>query len=174
MKEPQPNLFNALFSARPRSDLTPKENFLSEAFAYILQSSEIARDMWISKVLGHNVKAMPCEVFTRKSEPLGATTVYPGLVIEATVDDGKSPVFIYQEHKWDAGCGQEQLQKYHEVAKRKGRYAVVFIGATLDQLAIARKTKLSSNDAQTNEPRIECFLWEDIARLLRVFPVRTL
>ena len=137
MSESAPNLFNALFDFRPRENHTAKENFLSEGFAYVLKTSKPACDAWLSRVLNRPVESRTTKILTRNSERLGDSVVFPDMLIESELTDGKSEI-IYSEHKWDAPCLPGQLQDYYEVAKRRHAGArLVFVGRSLKQRATA-------------------------------------
>ncbi len=168
MSESAPNLFNALFDFRPRENHTAKENFLSEGFAYVLKTSKLARDAWISRVLKRRVETRRTEIFTRNSERLGDTVVFPDMLIQAELSDGNGKCeIIYAEHKWDAKCEPGQLQKYFDVAKgRSGDALVIFIGSRQDQLRAAKNTRLGPEQQKLNG----CFLWEDVFTTLQAVP----
>lgn len=161
MSEPAPNLFNALFDFHPRDNHTPKENFLSEGFAYVLKTSKPARDAWLSEVLKRKVESSDTEIFTRIFERLGKTGVFPDMLIDAKLQDGKS-VRIYSEHKWDAICDPVQLQNYFDVAIKSSDACVIFIGSTHKQLQAARKVRLGSEKKELHG----CFLWEQVFQTL--------
>lgn len=176
MSTPAPNLFNALFDFRSRDKHTPEENFLSEAFAYVLKTSQPACDAWLSKVLKRPVNGSKCKIFTRKverfkveianpeskREQFEVKIVYPDMLIEAELSDGTSEV-IYSEHKWGAQCSPNQLQSYYEVAKQRTPCArVVFIGSHLRQRLIALRTRL-----EPEKKRLDgCFLWDEVYQVL--------
>lgn len=162
MSDSAPNLFNALFDFHPRDGHTPKENFLSEGFAYVLKTSKPACDAWLSKVLNRPLESTNTKILTRNSERLGDTVVFPDMLIEAELTDGSLEI-IYSEHKWRADCDPGQLQNYFDVAKRRSPSArVIFIGSTHDQLQTARRTRLGTEKQELNG----CFLWEDVFRAL--------
>jgi hypothetical protein len=52
MQPSQPNLFESLFAFHPREDHTPKENFHTESFAYLLRTDNEVRNCWLSLLLG--------------------------------------------------------------------------------------------------------------------------
>ena len=168
MSESAPNLFNALFAFRPRENRTDKENFLSEGFAYVLKTSKPACDAWLSRVLKRPVETRRTEIFTRNSERLGDSVVFPDMLIQAELADGNGKCeIIYAEHKWDANCDPGQLQKYFDVAKgRSGDALVIFIGSRQDQLRAAKNTRLGPEQQKLNG----CFLWEDVFTTLQAVP----
>lgn len=160
-----PNLFIALFDFHPREGHLPRENFLTEGFAYVLRTSKPARDAWLSKVLERTVDTYETTILTRDSEPLGDTTVFPDMVIKTQLADGKEEL-IYSEHKWHAPCDGGQLQKYYAVAKAKSQDAqIVFIGTSLEQKRLAVKIMLGAEKKPAR-----CFLWEDVFECLNTIP----
>ena len=153
-----PNLFTALFEFHPREGHTPKENFLTEALAYLLRTESEARDRWLSCLLGRTVEAASCEVVTRQSEKDddSDSTVYPDLLLEGQLAGGE-PFAVYCEHKWDSPCNPGQLVKYQKLVVRKGAHArLAFVGATHKQRAEARQCLRDDR----------CALWEDAFTVL--------
>ena len=68
MKSSPPNLFESLFAFHPREDHTPKENFLTEAFAYLLKTDQAVCRAWLSVILGKQADDATCEITTRQTE----------------------------------------------------------------------------------------------------------
>jgi len=166
MSESDPNLFNALFDFRPREGHTAKENFLSEGFAYVLRTSKLACDAWLSEVLKRRVETKSTKIHTRNSERFGDTVLFPDMLIEAELTDGTLEI-IYSEHKWEADCDPNQLQNYFAIAKqRRADSRVVFIGRTLEQRRVAAGTHLGAEKAQLDG----CFLWEEVYEILVAVP----
>ena len=126
----RPNLFEAPLIFHPREDHTPKENFLTEAFAYLLRTDEGVRDRWLSVLLRKNVEIVSCEVQTRRTErDVDAdTSIFPDLWISGQFSDGQT-FEIYCEHKWDSHCDERQLSKYRKLAESK-KACLVFVGST--------------------------------------------
>jgi hypothetical protein len=130
MNPPRANLFSALFEFRPRDGHTPKENFLTEAFAYFLRTDDRVQTRWLSKLLDREVDGATCEVRTRQTEQDvdADTSVYPDLLLEGQFSDGKE-FAVYCEHKWDSPCDDSQLRRYQKIADAKG-VRLAFVGAT--------------------------------------------
>lgn len=79
---PNPNLFLSLFEFHPRDGHTPKENFLTEAFAYLLRTDEPVLNVWLSRLLGRKIERATCEIKTRQTEQdlETDTSIYPDLL----------------------------------------------------------------------------------------------
>jgi hypothetical protein len=164
MQPSQPNLFESLFAFHPREDHTPKENFLTESFAYLLRTDNEVRNCWLSLLLGRNIEKVECEVITRQTErDLDAdTSVYPDLLLDGQLSDGEQ-FAVYCEHKWNSPCNHGQLKRYRKVAENKGSHArLVFVGANITQKSEAEKC-FSDNYCR-------CFLWEDVFNALERIP----
>ena len=148
-------LFSSLFQFIHRESGTPKENFLSELFGYVLRTSEGARDAWVSYVLGRNVHCETAAVSTRSTElDQENRNVFPDMLIEGTLA-GDEPFAIVSEHKWGSPCNHEQLRTYRAIATERNA-KLCFIGASRRQLADAKKC----------DPEVDkAFLWEDVFRL---------
>ncbi len=110
MTNEKPNIFNALFEFRPRDGRTPKENFLTEAFAYVLSHCENARNQWLSHVLGKEVSEVD-ELRTRSVErdDIGQLVI-PDMKISGSLS-GEGRFVLYNEHKWNSKCDPSQLKK---------------------------------------------------------------
>lgn len=87
MDEPTPNLLNALFKFYPRDGHTPKENFLSEALAYLLVTDTKVRDAWLSLVLGSKTLCTKHYISTRKAEQNEHSASIPDMRVEAVLSD---------------------------------------------------------------------------------------
>lgn len=163
-----PNLFESLFDFHPREDHTPRENYLTEAFAYFLRTDRSVSDRWLSVLFGMNVEDATCEITTRQTEKdLDAdTSIYPDLLIEGQFSD-RVPFAVYCEHKWDSPCNHEQLRKYRKVSDKKGAHArLAFIGANHKQRRDA--------EACFPDEACKCFLWEDVFNALDSLPNKTI
>jgi hypothetical protein len=160
MQPSPPNLFESLFDFHPREDHTPRENFLTEAFAYLLRTDQAVCNQWLSVLFGKNVEEATCDIFTRQTEKdLDAdTSIYPDMLIDGQFSDG-FPFAVYCEHKWDSPCNPDQLRKYRKVCDKKGTHArLAFVGANHKQ----------KREAETCFPdkSCKCFLWEDVFNAL--------
>ena len=158
MNDLSPNLFNALFEFYPREGHTPKENFLSEAFAYVLRTCDEARDAWLTRVLGRSVKSIQCEVTTRQTErDEDGIAVFPDMKISGM--RGGQQFEVYSEHKWNSPCDSNQIQRYLKVMQKRDEHCqFVFIGASDYQ-----KRKAEYSDARMKG---KTFLWEDVFQTL--------
>ena len=165
MQTLRPNLFEALFNFHPREDHTPKENFLTEAFAYLLRTDEGVRDRWLSVLLRKNVEGVTCEVQTRQTErDVDAdTSIFPDLWISGQFSDGQK-FAVYCEHKWDSHCDERQLRKYRKLAESK-KACLVFVGTTDKQRSEAARCLPGKPSA--------CFLWENVFYELNGLPEKS-
>lgn len=158
MNDLTPNLFNALFEFHPRDGHTPKENFLSEGFAYVLKTCDEARDAWLSLALGQTVKSKP-EVTTRYSErDEEGIAVFPDMTISGVLNNGK-PFVLYSEHKWDSPCNSGQIRRYIKIAQQQGDHCcLAFVGASHRQ----------KKEAQSSDTRMKgkAFLWAEVFQVL--------
>jgi len=153
-------LFESLFDFHPRENHSPRENFLTESFAYFLKTEPAVRRAWLSKLLGREVADQNCTIATRPSESdeHADRHLFPDLVLDGTLANGEL-FSILCEHKWDSPCNKKQLADYRKLASNKGAHAkLVFVGSTLKQ----------KQDAEScfKDHFCRCFLWEDAFAVL--------
>ena len=157
------NLLQALFSCRPREDRTPKEDFLTEAFACLLAKESDLCSRWIAELTDGRIQpdmlAAEPSVTTQevhRFEGDEAKSRRIDMVVQfATKTSGDHLWFA--EHKWDSPASVDQLETYRQI---------------LQQMPNDISTGLCficANVAQQAEARSHCekaFLWEDIHRFL--------
>ena len=165
MSDSPRNLFEALFTFRPRENIFPKENFLSEALAHVLESCDGACDAWLSLALSRKVHASKFEVHTRNTElDEDNKNIFPDMAVHATLDDGQT-ILLYSEHKWESPCEQSQLKRYLNLVKKNGEGThLAFIGAYRSQ-----KQAAENSDARMKQ---NAFLWADVYRTLNQLPTK--
>lgn len=135
----KPNLFSALFNYRPRDTITLGENFLTEAFAYILNTERDILKSFLEEI-GVAEDPQSVEVHTQVKETISESdSVTPDISVRPDmkiVSGGKDLALC--EIKWDAPCDIEQLKRYQKKAS-ESESKIVFIGANLKQIIEARK-----------------------------------
>jgi hypothetical protein len=147
--------------------MTPAENYLTEAFAYILESNEAACRAFVAAAVSAAVPSIDVESFTsfkiQTQESFAAAEGESGAarpdMIVICRRAAKDPFTVYSEHKWDSGADTEQLRSYSKLGGKNnnGSSALVFIGSTM---------------AQSNKARHYCdraMLWEEVYTLLEWF-----
>ena len=149
-----PNLLQALFEFHPRDGHWPKENFLTEAFAYLLRTDPACLNAWLSTVSGKSVTDAVCDISTRASEKDidAKTTIYPDLRIEGC-NAAEDRIDMFFEHKWESPCDEKQLESYRKLAKSRNA-TLFFVGAN----RCAKSPAARCLDGQQSH----CFLWEDV------------
>jgi hypothetical protein len=163
MNDSSPNLFNALFQYYPREGHTPKENFLSEAFAHVLATCDAACDAWLSLALDRPVQAAQRQVTTREAEhDEEATVVIPDMRMRGVLNGGE-PFDLSGEHKWDSPCDPNQIRRYLKVVNQGGEHRrLVFIGASQSQKRVAANCDPCMKG--------KAFLWADVFQALEPLP----
>jgi hypothetical protein len=140
----KPNLFQSLFVFRPREGLTPRENFLTEALAYVIRSDPIALSAWWRCVCPKIplTKARNFEFVTQHAavdSQFGEHSIFD-LVVNTSIVGREFR--CYFEHKWDCAADAKQLRKYRELIRTHPlRSRLVFIGATEEQADIANSSR---------------------------------
>ncbi|MBI3882401.1 MAG: PD-(D/E)XK nuclease family protein [Verrucomicrobia bacterium] len=134
--EDHPNIFNVLFQFHPRDGHTPKENFLTEAFAHILRTEVAVSEKWLALTTGTKLSADDTlEIETQRTEvnPATGNAVYFDLFVSVAGDDDRS-FQIVCEHKWDSGADVNQLETYAKILHTNSqRGYLIFVGATDEQ-----------------------------------------
>lgn len=135
------NLFSSLFSYRPRENLLPKENFLTEAFAWVLRDNPALASQLISLILhesgDENVSFTKFKIETQESYPTKRIPNAPDVNIQLVRPDmeicfrdtNNNPHWILFEHKWERSADDKQLLQYRKLldsATERGH--LVFIG----------------------------------------------
>lgn len=161
MTELSPNIFTALFTFHPRNGHSPQENFLTEAFVYVIRNCEKARDSWLRHAIGEPVSTVT-ELRTRATErDSDDHRLIPDMTVSGVLSGGEHFV-LYSEHKWNSPCDPRQLKKYLEraeaIAKKGLQARVIFIGASNTQ----------ADGARSCDPRMRtnAFLWADVFEVL--------
>jgi hypothetical protein len=107
-----PNLLVRLSRYAPTSKATPLENFVTEAFAYLLRACRPVREAFLIRFCGLDVRFGECSVTTQELLPDGSR---PDLCIQA----GKERVHIenkvwsdLNQYESEAGETIDQIRKY--------------------------------------------------------------
>jgi hypothetical protein len=111
------NLFLRLFTYRLRDGHTPKENFLTEGFAYVLSSDRRLHGPVVEKLTGGAVTGSTVdriETQTLRTDSAFAERCIPDAVIYGS-DESGAPFELWLENKWDAQFRGEQLERYLKV-----------------------------------------------------------
>lgn len=143
------NLFLRLFSYRPRDGHNPRENFLTEALAYVLATDARVPGPLVEALTGGALKgAKVVEVDTQVTPtPEGkafARRCILDLVIHGVEESGQ-PFELWIENKWGAPFDREQLSRYHEmatqpVAREAGRSAhLAFVSQNPEDVRLAEQ-----------------------------------
>ncbi len=154
MEDVSPNLLISLFGLYPRDRVVPRENFLSEAFAYVLKTVEGAADAWVTEILGVETQSDHWRVLTRGAEFHAdqQRSVYPDLRIDGISTDGRK-ISLLCEHKWHSPFNGHQVLTYSGLSDGEPRQ-LAFVCRSPKQL-------LGAVGLQ-----IPCFLWEDVYRCM--------
>lgn len=130
MQPTSPNLLISLFAWRPREGVNPAENFLTEAFVYILRTNRLFRENWLTELLGEPIDDSSLVIDTRSSHSNmeSGTTIFPDVDIRGDFASGK-PFTLLIEIKWGAPYVAAQLLKYDRLLKSKPNPHLVFLCA---------------------------------------------
>ena len=134
------NVFRSLFSYRPRKGITPKENYLTEAFGYALRSSpEPVAVAWAAHLAGVKCTHISGAVEVRTQEPVAGPDgrAVVDMVLGFSLTDGRH-LTVLSEHKWDSATNVRQLRRYREIASSLSEGILVFLAPTAVQIAEAR------------------------------------
>ena len=140
-----PNVFRSLFAYRPRSaDTLRKEDFLTAAFAYVLETFPAAATAVCARCVSAmstivGLSAPPVVRTWHRFVRPGGGEIVPDMVISCRTLDGADHVLIF-EHKWESPADASQLRNYRAVAEQVPgtTLRVVFVGATPAQSDVAK------------------------------------
>jgi hypothetical protein len=110
------NLFNRLFTFRPRENSSAEENFLTESFAYFLERDKAVLEAFINRLLGQKIDVIRYELTTRLLGHLLDKTRFPDLQLIFEAANGEKYAII-SEHKWDSDIRPGQLADYEEILR---------------------------------------------------------
>jgi hypothetical protein len=149
-------VFEELFSYRPRVGSTPAENFLTQAFAYILRTDRAAFTAFLGAMLRDRVEVVGSySVETQLARGTENDSGIPDMQIEATLA-GERRMFVVSEHKWDAPVRAEQLQRYLRSLRR----------ADVSRLVLIANTPELPDDAPEVGEQFVALTWSDVYELL--------
>jgi hypothetical protein len=114
------NVFMRLFSYHPREGHNPRENFLTEAFAYVLAKDARVQGPLIEMLTGGSVKS--ARVVRVDTQVLHQDEAFAGRCIPDAVihgiDSSGEAFQLWLENKWGAPFSKEQISRYHRMIKR--------------------------------------------------------
>ncbi|MBI4700961.1 MAG: hypothetical protein HY744_07340 [Deltaproteobacteria bacterium] len=120
------NIFRSLFTYRSREGRSPKENYLTEAFAHALQESPDDCRAWLAQVLGLPVGSIGKQIHVETQVSLasddGAARAVIDMVIHAQAGGAQATVLC--EHKWDSPTSGEWYRDHQPPVRwpyREGR-----------------------------------------------------
>lgn len=113
--EAQPeNIFTRLYTYRPRERLTPGENFLTEAFAYLLATDTTAQPALLNLLTGGRVnsgRVDSIETQSLREDEEGQNRFILDAIIFGRDAQGAS-FELWIENKWGSGLSEPQIKKY--------------------------------------------------------------
>ncbi|MDD2714968.1 MAG: hypothetical protein PHW04_03620 [Candidatus Wallbacteria bacterium] len=170
-KKPELNIFDSLFGYRPRPDRKPMEDFLTQAFAYVLGKNKAILNSYLQMIHGKpQIQSEDFEIITQQS----LDTCRIDLMIYWTHSGNRHCLFV--EHKtgsspWedcnDQGDPINQIQHYCDVLKKQNSLA----GDQKCHVALISPLLLKDySRAAINRPEyLGNFTWGNLAGLLEKF-----
>jgi hypothetical protein len=125
------NVFNRLFSYRPKEDRSSYENYLTEAFAFTLKSCPAATASLVAYALETTVGDIQLDALEPTTQQAirvedGSERPRPDLTVAGRTNDGKR-FKVWCEHKWDSPLDVGQLKKYRAAAASSEVRVVVML-----------------------------------------------
>lgn len=160
------NIFSMLYAYRPRDNITPGENYLTQSFAYVLRTDQVALQDFLKKVIpevvaGDEVEDIRIDTQVYDAGHLSGSHSYFDMVIKGACSSGS--FYVLCEHKWGSRVAENQIKKYLDylkhVAKDGTTTRLVFI---VD--SVASRGKAMDKGAEL------ALLWSDIYKLLGETP----
>lgn len=141
------NLLVRLFSYYPRKDHSPDENFLTEAFAYVLATDRRVQAPLIEALTGGALRG--AHVDKVETQVLQQDEAFAGRGILDAVITGKDasgqPFELWLENKWHAPWNDKQILAYNQmiagpaVLARGRAVHLAFVAGRLDQVKLAKQ-----------------------------------
>jgi hypothetical protein len=116
-----PNLFRQLLAYRPREANTPRENFLTESFAFVLATDPAVAKAILQAFVGsrfaiERLLALTTQKSLASDEEEGWSL--PDMMADVELVDGRRGQ-VWMENKWDSPAHPEQLRKYLRKLERQ-------------------------------------------------------
>lgn len=158
MQSADRNLLLNLFAWRPRQNITPAENFLTEAFAHALRQNREFRSNWLGEILGQSVDDGSLIIETRASYPdvETGTTIFPDIEIRGDLTQG-APFILLIEVKWGARYFRSQLKRYDALLISRPNAHLAFLCASDSDYNVASRDAASLVHAEFHP-----ILWETV------------
>jgi hypothetical protein len=118
-----PNLFRQLFAYRPREANTPRENFLTESFAFVLATDPVVAKPILQAFVGNRfdikrLLALTTQKSLTSDEEEGRSL--PDMMADVELVDGGHGQ-VWMENKWDSPADSEQLRTYLRKLERQDK-----------------------------------------------------
>lgn len=116
-----PNLFRQLLAYRPREANTPRENFLTESFAFVLATDPVVAKPILQAFVGNrfDIKRL-LALTTQKSLTSDEGWSLPDMMADVELVDGGHGQ-VWMENKWDSPADPEQLRTYLRKLERQDK-----------------------------------------------------
>ena len=159
------SIFSRIFKYRPRVDRLPKEDFFTEAFAGVLQTSHSLRVTFVKWLICHDADSVSIDV---DSVSIETQKTFAGgdrldVWIVAHHKNSGAHHVVAMENKIGAAEGQNQLQRYEDILRREEA------SAKSRTLVYATLHERTNSERPGGEPEVG-FLpirWFDVADWMR-------
>jgi hypothetical protein len=136
---PPENLLSRLFSYRPREKLTPAENFLTEAFAYLLATDAslqgpIIEHLTAGHVLGAHSISVQTQILREDEE--SEKRCIPDAIV-CGLDQSGADFELWLENKWGSAVDVRQLDQYCQILSSRSVH-FAFVSPSVPDVAVAR------------------------------------
>jgi len=133
------NIFLSLFSYIPREEMTPEENFLTEAFAHTLKIDANLAYEWVKYCADLELEQDSLRISTQDSYSDEGVPIRPDMVITGSTKNGQQ-FTIWHEHKWEDYTIEDKLTKYNGYLNKNDlEHKLIFICAYRNQISIAEQ-----------------------------------
>jgi hypothetical protein len=118
-----PNLFRQLLAYRPRESNTPRENFLTESFSFVLASDPAVAKSILQAFVGNRfvikrLLALTTQAYLTCDEEEGWSL--PDMMADVELEDG-GRAQVWMENKWDSAADAGQLREYLRKLEQKDK-----------------------------------------------------
>ena len=123
------NVFLELFEYHSRKSMTPEENYLTQAFSYVLRAHPSIAKKWLATITGTPVDTLTGRVRVKTQQYYrtdGGQPAFVDMVVRCGQASGEQLVVLF-EHKWHSRVDIAQLERYRGIRLPRAQRRLICI-----------------------------------------------